>query len=231
MPASRVESESKPEPKRWETLGDDYKPDLTAHPEEIKDLCPIVITTIAAAPTQNKDADGNVIYEFDRTKAESDPNNDKAHFFTNVGLARKGGWGPFSHNVFEGSDVKGFDIKTQIDKVAEDTFGGATHCMLYVHGFMAEPKAQIETAMEINAKHWKGKGAFCIPVIWPFESPLNWSPQRLLDLAGYGTQKEGADGAARGLREEILPYLKHKTEKDALEYYLTSMKEHCDNKC
>ena len=60
MPASRVESESKPEPKRWES--DDYKADLTAHPEEIKDLCPIVITTIAAAPTQNKDADGNVIY-------------------------------------------------------------------------------------------------------------------------------------------------------------------------
>ena len=53
MPASRVESESKPEPKRWES--DDYKADLTAHPEEIKDLCPIVITTIAAAPTQNKD--------------------------------------------------------------------------------------------------------------------------------------------------------------------------------
>jgi hypothetical protein len=57
MPASRVESESKPEPKRWETLGDEYKADLTAHPEEIKDLCPIVITTIAAAPTQNKGDD------------------------------------------------------------------------------------------------------------------------------------------------------------------------------
>ena len=46
MPASRVEPEPKTEPKRWETLGDDYKPDLAAHPEEIKDLCPIVITTI-----------------------------------------------------------------------------------------------------------------------------------------------------------------------------------------
>ena len=64
MPASRVESESKPEPKRWETLGDEYKADLTAHPEEIKDLCPIVITTIAAAPTRfkdPKDPDGKVL--------------------------------------------------------------------------------------------------------------------------------------------------------------------------
>ena len=58
MPASRVEPEPKTEPKRWETLGDDYKPDLAAHPEEIKDLCPIVITTIAAAPTQNKGPEG-----------------------------------------------------------------------------------------------------------------------------------------------------------------------------
>ena len=107
MPASRVESESKPEPKRWES--DDYKADLTAHPEEIKDLCPIVITTIAAAPTQNKDADGNVIYEFDRTQAESDPNNDKAHFFTNVGVARKEG-SFSSYNVFEGGDVEGLGI-------------------------------------------------------------------------------------------------------------------------
>ena len=50
MPASRVESESKPEPKRWES--DDYKADLTAHPEEIKDLCPIVITTIDCRATR-----------------------------------------------------------------------------------------------------------------------------------------------------------------------------------
>ena len=64
MPASRVELEPKTEPKRWETLGDDYKPDLAAHPEEIKDLCPIVITTIAAAPTRfkdPKDPDGKVL--------------------------------------------------------------------------------------------------------------------------------------------------------------------------
>ena len=92
------------------------KPDETIN-EKIKDLCPIVITTIAAAPTQNKDADGNVIYEFDRTKAESDPNNDKAHFFTNVGLARKGGWGPFSHNVFEGTDV----TKTRTRRASSST--------------------------------------------------------------------------------------------------------------
>ena len=56
MLASRVESESKPEPKRWES--DDYKADLSAKPDEInpeiKDLCPIVITTIAAAPTHDR---------------------------------------------------------------------------------------------------------------------------------------------------------------------------------
>ena len=46
MPASRVEPEPKTAPPRWKTEGDDYKADLTAHPEEIKDLCPIVITTI-----------------------------------------------------------------------------------------------------------------------------------------------------------------------------------------
>ena len=49
-----------------------------------------------------------------------------------------------------------------------------------------------------------------MPVVWPGESPFNWSIQRGLDLLGYGTQKAGANGAARGLREEILPYLKHK---------------------
>ena len=55
MSASRVEAvETKPQtaPPRWKTEGDDYKADLTAHPEEIKELCPIVITTIAAAPTR-----------------------------------------------------------------------------------------------------------------------------------------------------------------------------------
>ena len=81
MPASRVESESKPEPKRWES--DDYKADLTAHPEEIKDLCPIVITTIDCRAT---DTAGK--YEFDKN-IEGDENNDYAHFFTNVGVARK----------------------------------------------------------------------------------------------------------------------------------------------
>ena len=216
MPASRVESESKPEPKRWES--DDYKADLSAKPDEInpeiKELCPIVITTIAAAPTQNKDADGNVIYEFDRTQAESDPNNDKAHFFTDVGVARKGG-GWFSHNVFEGTDVKGLGIRDQIDAVAKER--GATHCMLYVHGYTVQAQGQIEAAMAINAK-WlrEGAKAFCVPVIWPFERPSNWSPRRILDLAGYGTQKAGADGAARGLREEILPYLQHEIDKDGL---------------
>ena len=57
MSASRVEAvETKPQtaPPRWKTEGDDYKADLTAHPEEIKDLCPIVITTIAAAPTHDR---------------------------------------------------------------------------------------------------------------------------------------------------------------------------------
>ena len=39
MPASRVEPEPKTEPKRWETLGDDYKGPHGA-PREIKDLCP-----------------------------------------------------------------------------------------------------------------------------------------------------------------------------------------------
>jgi hypothetical protein len=196
MPASRVELEPKTEPKRWETLGDDYKADLTAHPEEIKDLCPIVITTIDCRATRFKDADGNVLtvtsrskdgvvltvkvtsrlevkdgkerrvevkdgeertikqvkthtatqgpdryedvengdpveamdFEFDRT-IQGNPEDDDAHFFTDVGVARKeGSW--FSHNVFEGRDIVGGGIATTIDKVAKDKFGGATHCML-----------------------------------------------------------------------------------------------------
>jgi len=49
QPASRVESDSKPKP-RW--FSDDYKPDLKKYPEEVTKLCPIVITTIAAAPTR-----------------------------------------------------------------------------------------------------------------------------------------------------------------------------------
>ena len=60
MPAYRVETESKTAPPRWKTEGDDYKADLTAHPEEIKDLCPIVITTIDCRAT---DTAGK--YEFD----------------------------------------------------------------------------------------------------------------------------------------------------------------------
>ena len=59
------------------------KPDETIN-EKIKDLCPIVITTIdCRAKDDNK-------YEFDKN-IEGDENNDYAHFFTNVGVARKEG--------------------------------------------------------------------------------------------------------------------------------------------
>jgi len=57
MSASRVETESKTAAPRWETEGDDYKADLSKYPEEIKDLCPIVITTCDCRPTKFKDAD------------------------------------------------------------------------------------------------------------------------------------------------------------------------------
>ena len=57
MSASRVETESKTAAPRWETEGDDYKADLSKYPEEIKDLCPIVITTCDCRPTKFK-ADG-----------------------------------------------------------------------------------------------------------------------------------------------------------------------------
>ena len=71
MSASRVEAvETKPQtaPPRWKTEGDDYKADLTAHPQEIKDLCPIVITTIDCRATKFKDADGNVLTVTSRSK-------------------------------------------------------------------------------------------------------------------------------------------------------------------
>ena len=58
MSASRVETESKTAAPRWETEGDDYKADLSKYPEEIKDLCPIVITTCDCRPTKFKLADG-----------------------------------------------------------------------------------------------------------------------------------------------------------------------------
>ena len=54
MAASRVETESKTAAPRWETEGDDYKADLSKYPEEIKDLCPIVITTCDCRPTKFK---------------------------------------------------------------------------------------------------------------------------------------------------------------------------------
>ena len=57
-PASRVESDSKTTPPRWKKEKDDYKADLSKYPEEIKDLCPIVITSIDCRPTRFKDADG-----------------------------------------------------------------------------------------------------------------------------------------------------------------------------
>ena len=59
--ASRVETKPQTAAPRWKTEGDDYKADLTAHPEEIKDLCPIVITSIDCRPTKFKDADGNIL--------------------------------------------------------------------------------------------------------------------------------------------------------------------------
>ena len=159
MAASRVETEPKPEPK--------YKADLSARPEEIKDLCPIVITTIDCRPTKFKDVDGNVLtvtsrdgvvltvkdkdgnertikqvkthtatqgpdryedvengdpveamdFEFDRT-IQGNPEDDDAHFFTDVGVARKeGGTFSSSYNVFEGRDIVGGGIATTIDKV------------------------------------------------------------------------------------------------------------------
>ena len=58
MAASRVETEPKP---RW--LEPKYKPDLKKYPEEVTKLCPIVITTIAAAPMRG----GHDDFEFDRT--------------------------------------------------------------------------------------------------------------------------------------------------------------------
>ena len=57
-PASRVESDSKTTPPRWKKEKDDYKADLSKYPEEIKELCPIVITSIDCRPTRFKDADG-----------------------------------------------------------------------------------------------------------------------------------------------------------------------------
>ena len=62
MAASRVETEPKP---RW--LRKDYKPDLKKYPEEVTNLCPIVITTIAAAPTRG----GHDDFEFDRTQMKA----------------------------------------------------------------------------------------------------------------------------------------------------------------
>ena len=51
QPASRVESD-KTTPPRWKKEKDDYKADLSKYPEEIKDLCPIVITSIDCRPTR-----------------------------------------------------------------------------------------------------------------------------------------------------------------------------------
>jgi len=236
MSASRVETESKTAAPRWETEGDDYKADLSKYPEEIKDLCPIVITTCDCRPTKFK-ADGKELslkdkagklleltdigvemvakssaegrnefkkdgkrveamdFEFDKN-IKGDENNDDAHFLVDVSVDKKEGR---SYNVFEGRDIVGGGIATQIDKVAKER--GATHCMLYVHGFMCQPQVQIQAAMEVNAK-WEGKGAFCIPVVWPAE-PL-----------AYWTQKKGANGAALGLKNSILPFLKHKIDED-----------------
>ena len=56
---------------------------ISTHPEEIKDLCPIVITTIDC---RAKDDTAGNKYEFDKN-IEGDENNDYAHFFTNVGVA------------------------------------------------------------------------------------------------------------------------------------------------
>ena len=52
--ASRVETKPKTAP-RWKTEGDNYKPDLKKYPEEITDLCPIVITTIDCRAAVFKD--------------------------------------------------------------------------------------------------------------------------------------------------------------------------------
>ena len=63
MAASRVETEPKP---RW--LEENYKADLKKYPEEITDLCPIVITTIDCRATVFKDADGDILTVTSRSK-------------------------------------------------------------------------------------------------------------------------------------------------------------------
>ena len=91
-------------------------------------------------------------FEFDRV-IKGDPENDDAHFLVDVSVVpKKEGR---SYNVFEGRDIVGGGIATEINKVAKDKFGGAAHCMLYIHGFMAQPQITIDAAMKINAKSLK----------------------------------------------------------------------------
>ena len=79
-------------------------------------------------PNAYHDAAGRPVeamdFEFDRT-IQGNPEDDDAHFFTDVGVARKeGSW--FSHNVYEGRDVKGLGIRDQINEVANGRRSGRT---------------------------------------------------------------------------------------------------------
>mmetsp|Transcript_25872 Transcript_25872/g.77931 ORF Transcript_25872/g.77931 Transcript_25872/m.77931 type:complete len:316 (-) Transcript_25872:163-1110(-) len=145
-------------------------------------VAPLAITTIDVKEL----GDGKVSFS---KESVGDKNNVSAQIMKNVVLASAEDASLPIYEATEVADAAAF--RRLIEAEAKDR--GATHCMLYIHGFTNTPGVVFEAAKDMN-KYLEGKKCFVIPIIWPAEA------------VDYGAQKEGAPAAAAALRS-LLPKL------------------------